>query len=182
MIYITDNFLNKNTFKKLQEYALNSEFQVVDTKLKSFLALKTPEPFISLFKIEGHKLILSFIRKAHKNFDTDLRIHADNKILKQKTSMASVLYLDKGNATPNGTAFYKHKHYGYNLPKDISDEEFDKVLGNDSNNINRWEEKDKIYSRPNRLLVYDSNYFHSKFPKIIEKGERIVLVNFYVKD
>lgn len=135
-----------------------------------------------MLQVEGHEMILSFIRKAYKGFDNEIRIHADNIISGSKTSLAAVLYInDPDGVTPNGTSFWKHTDYGYQLPENISNEEFDRLITEDSNNLSKWSKTDFISAIPNRLLLYNSNYFHSKYPAEIEAGERIVAVAFYKK-
>jgi hypothetical protein len=132
--------------------------------------------------IDGYEVILSFVRSAYKGFDDDLRIHADNIIQGSKTSIATVLYInDEDGVTPNGTAFWEHYIYGRSLPIDCTDEEFNNVIEVDANNRSAWIFKDYISSRPNRMLTYDANYFHSKHPAEITEGIRKVLVTFYTK-
>lgn len=179
MIKVQDNFLSVEEFKSLQHYCFNNDFSIVAAGDKSFSVLETPKQILEKLEIEGQEIIFSFIRSAYKEFDTDLRIHADNIINGHMTSMASVLYVSNEDITPNGTCFYKHNKYGLKLPKDCSAEDFDKLLSEDSNDESKWEKKDIVCAIPNRLLTYDSNYFHSKYPKVIENGTRIVLVCFY---
>lgn len=180
MIEVIDNFLPEEVFKELQDYCYNNKFQIVKAGDKEFSVLNIPDSVISYLDIDGYKPVLGFIRNAYDGFDEDIRIHADNIINGDKTAIASVLYINKSEGvTENGTCFYEHKDYGIKLPEDCSDEEFDNLIINDSNDESKWNRLDYISSRPNRLLTYDSNYFHSKYPKKIEEGERIVLVCFY---
>lgn len=177
MINVIDNFLPQDVFEKLQDYCYTNEFTIVDVEGKKFSALNTPD-FVKEYL--GNGLILSFIRKAYNGFDEDLNIHADNEVYFEKSSMAFVLYINKPEGvTENGTCFYEHNIHGIELPKDCSNEEFDRLIIKDSNDESKWKRLDYISSRPNRLLTYSSNYFHSKYPDKIEEGERIVLVCFY---
>lgn len=179
MIYVKDDYFQPTIFRSLQEYCDN-EFQIVKAGEKEFLTLPTPEKLIPILQMEGQELVLSFIRKCHKDFDFKPRIHADNIIQSHKTSMASVLYINREKGvTPNGTSFYEHEKYGHRLPEDVTDEEFDRLIVDDSHDLDKWKKTDYISARPNRMLVYDSQMFHSRFPHKIEGGERIVLVNFY---
>tara|TARA_R110000772_G_scaffold35637_9_gene85854 strand:+ start:4169 stop:4723 length:555 start_codon:yes stop_codon:yes gene_type:complete len=184
MIFVQDNFFAEKTFIALQKYAKNNPFNIQKAGKKEFSVLQTPDDIIPILNINGHKLVFTFIRKAYKGFDNELRIHADNIINGHKTALASVLYINENEGvTVNGTAFYRHKKYGNKLPEDVTDVEFDRIIREDSNDPLKWEdEKDSISSRPNRRVLYDSNYFHSKFPNEIKEGERIVLVNFYAKE
>ncbi|HYE68021.1 MAG TPA: DUF6445 family protein, partial [Anaerovoracaceae bacterium] len=149
---------------------------------KEFSVLETPLEFLPYFQLPGHEIVLTFIRNAYKGFDDKWRIHADNFIDGHKTSFASVLYINnEEGVTPNGTAFWKHHAHGHRLPDDISKAEFDRLLLEDSNELSKWQQTGFIGSVPNRLLVYDSQMFHSKTPNEITEGTRIVLVTFYKK-
>ena len=180
MIFIQDDYFESETFKMIQEYC-EQEFRIVTAGEKDFSILDTPNELIPLLQVEGYDLILTFIRSAHKEFDTDLRIHADSIINGHKTALAKVFYISGDEVSKNGTAFYKHNHYGKTLPKDVSDEDFDRLINEDSNDHKQWVKQDIVVGIPNRMLTYDSNYFHSKFPSKIERGVRKVLVCFYKK-
>jgi len=180
MINVIDNFLPEEVFKELQDYCYSNEFNIINAGEKQFSVLNIPEALTDYFKFEGLTPVLGFIRNAYNGFDDELRIHADNIINGEKTSIACVLYINKDEGvTDNGTCFYEHLSLGIELPKDCSNEEFDRLIREDSNDEGKWKRLDYISSRPNRLLMYSSNYFHSKYPAKIERGERIVLVCFY---
>jgi len=182
MIFVQDQYFTTETFKALQDYCNNNEFQKVETEGKDFFVLETPKELIPLLQFSGHELVLSFIRMADKNHNTTPSIHADNLINGHKTALASVLYINnEEDVSKNGTAFYSHNYYKRELPENISNEEFDKLLKEDSNDPLKWQIKDIITSVPNRMLTYSSNQFHAKFPSKIERGTRIVLVCFYTK-
>lgn len=182
MILTTNNFLPSDAFYNLQEYCESNIFEVVKVGNKEFSILQTPNWMLPFLQIKGHNLILTFIRRAYNGFDEEPRIHADNIINGEKTALASVLYINNdSNVTENGTCFYEHVKYGNELPIDISDDDFDYLLNNDSNNLNKWSKTTSVQSKPNRRVLYNSNLFHSKYPANIEKGVRIVLVCFYTK-
>jgi len=182
MIKIEDNFIPIHNFNKLQEYCDNNLFEIISYPDKQFSVLKTPEHIIDYLRIDNYEATLSFIRSAYKGFDNELRIHSDNIINGYKTEIATILYVnDEVGVTNNGTAFWRHHKFGDVLPKDCSEEEFNDIISNDSNDISKWKLTDYISSKPNRLLTYDANYFHSKFPNEIEEGIRKVVVTFYRK-
>lgn len=177
-----DNFLPEESFKNLQKYCETNDFKIVDAGGKLFSVLETPEFIINFLKEDDYNLILTFLREAHDGFDDQLRIHADNIIMGKKTALAKVLYVNNPDTvSKNGTAFWKHHKHGNFLPEDVSNEEFDRLIIEDSNNIELWDKTALVESKPNRLLTYNSNQFHSKYPANIEKGKRIVLVAFYSK-
>lgn len=179
MIKIQDNYLPGKTKKKLYDFIDSNEFQLIKLGEKEFSYIETPSFMFPFLEEKDHDLILSFIRRAYKGFDNDLRIHADNIINGFKTSKAKVLYLTGNEVGLNGTCFYSHNIHGRILPKDVSNEEFDRILTEDSNDESKWTSIDFVQAKKNRLLTYNSNYFHSKYPKEIEQGQRIVLVAFY---
>lgn len=180
MILIQDNYFDEKIFSQIKEYA-EQDFQIIKLGEKEFSALPTPTDLLPILNLKGYKLILTFIRSAHKDFDNELRIHADNVINNEKSDLASVFYISGNEVSKNGTAFYKHHYYGKKLPKDISNKDFDQLITEDSKDRKKWTIQDIVVSVPNRMLTYDSNYFHSKFPEKIDTGVRKVMVCFYKK-
>jgi hypothetical protein len=183
MIYIEDDFLPNNLFEELLNHSSN--FNKIDTPGKSFWVKETPEKIQSfilkkLEKIEGKKInnILSFIREAKLNQDDDWRIHNDSIIENQKPERAVVFYIKSEDSGLSGTSFWSHKKYGDVFPNDLNEDEFNRLLTEDSNNSELWDLKSVIGFKENRLLSYPCNYFHSKFPNRFIKP-RIVLVMFY---
>lgn len=182
MVQIHNNFLPEDVFHRLQAYSEQADFKTITVGEKDFSILTTPEEVIPFLEVPGHELFLSFLRRANNDIDTELRIHADNVIEGSKTSLASVLYVNKPHLTSyNGTFFWKHEKYGVELPENVTNEEFDRLIIEDSNDLDKWKPTDKVVSAPNKLLIYNSNLFHSKMPKQIKRGERVVLVSFYRK-
>ena len=182
MITVNDNFLPRKAFEDLQEYCYTNEFQKITAGDKEFLVLDTPRSILEFLRLEGFNLVLTFVRKAHKDFDTNWRIHADNIINGYKTEIASVLYVNNPEGvSDNGTAFWVHDKHGQQLPKDVSEKEFNRLITEDANEPTKWRMDSIVGNIPNRQLTYNSNYFHSKYPNTIEEGERIVLVCFYEK-
>lgn len=181
MFYVQDNYFQKEAFQSIQKYCEN-EFEIVEVGGKKFSLLQTPEQLLQFLQKTGYEITLTFIRSAHKDFDTDLRIHADNIINGKKTALASVFYINSEDEVDrHGTRFHKHHKYGSRLPDNVSNKEFDRLLKEDSNDPEKWTTTDIIIGEPNRMLTYEANYFHSKFPSKIERGTRKVLVCFYAK-
>lgn len=182
MIYVVDNFLPKNLYKELLNYS--DEFKKVEYPDVSFWVKTLPEEFSKyikgrLEKIEGKKIknILCFLREARESQDNKWRIHNDSAIEDQQPDRAIVLYIKASEASLNGTAFWKHKSYGYTY-KESTAEEFNRMLLEDANDKSKWELNSVIGYKDNRLLSYPSEYFHSKYPNEY-KNQRIVLVMFY---
>lgn len=182
MILVQDNCFETETFKSIQDYCNNNEFQKVETEGKDFFVLETPRELIPLLQFVGYELILTFIRVSDKDRDVKLNIHCDGYIQNSKTALASVLYIsDDNEVSETGTSFFEHKSLGIKAPSDLSEQEFNRLLIEDSGDISKWKEKDHISARPNRMLTYDSNMFHAKMPHKTTIGKRIILVAFFKK-
>jgi len=186
MIYIIDNFLDKDFLKVTQNY-LNEPFQKVISGEKDFYVLDSNEDFdkyiLSLLEQkEGVELenILSFFRVATDELDTNWRIHSDLNIKGERPDRAIVLYLSpKELEELHGTAFWEHDIYGKDLPPEITDEEYDRMLKADAEILEKWRLSSVIGYEENRLLSYPSSYFHSKFPNKGWSSGRKVFVMFY---
>jgi hypothetical protein len=179
---IIDDFLPKNVFKELQDYCKENEFKIVQAGEKQFSTLEIPENIYPYLELEGHEIIFAFIRNAYKEFDNTERIHSDGIIMGKQTNKACVLYINNSHGvTKNGTKFYSHKVHGNFLPDHTSEEEFNRLLTEDAGDPRKWKETHFVKSKPNRMLIYNSRYFHGKYPAKIKDGTRIVLVTFYSK-
>jgi hypothetical protein len=183
MIYIKDDFLEESLIELLNKNT--DSFQKVDTPGKSFWVKLPSDDFIGLIcdklgKIENCyiKPILGFFREAKEDQDNDWRIHNDSIIEGQRPDRAIVLYISADNFKDvNGTAFWEHKLYGDKFLEE-SPEKYDKLISEDSNNLDKWTLKTIIGHKQNRLLSYPCNYFHSKYPNEFIDS-RIVFVMFY---
>lgn len=82
-----------------------------------------------------------------------------------------------------GTAFWKHKKHGYRLSSETTNEEYNRLIEIDSNDLSKWELDSVVSTKENRLLIYEANMFHSKYPNVAwsdENGKgRMVLVLFF---
>ncbi len=176
MIKTIDNHLPPLALSDLKNYISENEFQEQKVDDRIFSVMPLPRYLLEFFQIKGQELILAFLRRSNLNYDVTLNIHSDGLVNGRKTSLASVLYLN--NDLETGTQFYKHHIHGLKLPDDVSENEFNRLLIEDSNNISKWTKMDYVAGVENRLVVYDASAFHSKSPQIIN-GERIVAVFFY---
>jgi len=183
MIYIKDDFLDIDLIKCLDND--KTEFQEVKTPGKSFWIKIPSDGFVELVcnkisKIENCIIepIFSFFREAKEGQDNDWRIHNDSIIEGQQPDRAIVLFISEDDyGDLNGTAFWEHRKHGERL-EDITQEEFDKLLIEDSNDRDKWLLKSVIGHKQNRLLSYPCNYFHSKYPNEFVNSRK-VFVMFY---
>jgi hypothetical protein len=183
MIYIKDDFLNEELLNLINSDT--SDFEKVDTPGKSFWVKRASESFINyvcdnISTIEQSKIIpiLGFFREAKEDQDNDWRIHNDSIIEGEQPDRACVLYLsDTKHDGLNGTAFWEHKKHGDRF-ENVSVKEQDRLLIEDSNDLDLWDLKSIIGHKKNRLISYPCNYFHSKYPNEF-LDRRIVFVMFY---
>ena len=187
MIYFVDDFLNKSIFDSIVKDLSSSEFEEYRTPGKSFYVQKPTEQFNNyvlnrLEEIENRGLdsILSFFRVSTDRLDNNWRIHSDLNIEGQNPDRAIVLYISKStNEDLHGTALWSHKKYGKKLPKDTTNEEFDRMITSESENLDMWKLNSVIGYEQNRVISYPANYFHSKYPNKSWRSGREVFVMFY---
>lgn len=182
MIYIKDNFLDTKKFEALQSELASNEYKTVSQGGKDFHIqnahpefVRYVENLLEILENKKVKSILSFFRLAHKDKDSDWRIHADNIINNQLPERAIVLYMSKPPNGLTGTAFWSHYGEGYKLNDATI---FNKILTDDANDIDKWNLESVIGHKENRIVSYPSNYFHSKYPNE-QSDNREVFVMFY---
>jgi hypothetical protein len=187
MINIIDDFLDEDIYESVYQKLSDNEFIEVEVGDKHFwvqYSNKEFDDFIveKLTTIDGvqRECLLGFFRVATEEFDTDWRIHADSKVGDIRPERALVLYISPSTKEGlHGTAFWKHKKVGYKMPDDVTNEEADRFLLEEANNLDNWELSSVVGYRPNRALMYPSVYFHSKYPNTGWKEGRMVYVMFY---
>ena len=187
MIYCIDDFLDKDIFKKTKDQLDSKEYFEYKTPGKSFWIQETSPEFIihivnKLSEVEKKSIepILGFFRVSNEDVDTGWRIHSDLNIAGQKPDRAIVLYMSAKEVNQlHGTAFWDHKHYGKSLPKNTTNEEYDRMILNEAENLDMWTLSSVVGYEQNRLISYPAHYFHSKYPNKSWKNGREVFVMFY---
>jgi hypothetical protein len=187
MIYVVDNFLDIDFYnlysRKLKE---GSNTEVILGN-KSFYVQPADDQFVNIVcdllsgvEKKTVKPILAFFRCATDKLDNDWRIHSDFIIDGQKPDRACVLYMSKSPLQGlNGTALWVHHKYGKELPDDVTAEEFDRMILDESEDLTKWRLQSVIGNEPNRVISYPANYFHSKYPSTSWAEGRYVFVMFY---
>jgi len=187
MIYIKDDFLDKDFFDVVNDHVNSNEFLETDVGNAFFYTQESNDDFneymlSKLEKIEQRKLtnVLAFFRVATDKLDTSWRIHSDLNVNGERPDRAIVLYLSPKERTDlHGTAFWEHNMYGKDLPLGITDDQYDSTINIDANDLDKWSLKSVVGYEPNRLLSYPANHFHSKFPNKGWEEGRKVFVMFY---
>ena len=151
-IRIYDNLICKDDtlFDNIEfkEYVIGDDTFTLYFSSKINKVMQKELEYYSKSKIVLH---MGFMRISTTNIDTKKRIHTD---LGMKGKYACVYYVNI-NGQDTGTKFYVHNKYGHKLPKDVSIEEHDRLLEEESDNPDMWEEDIVVKGRNNRLLLYD---------------------------
>ena len=187
MIYFVDDFLEHDLFEGITNNLNNDEYREYKTPGKSFWVQESSEEFNNyvlqkLEKIEGNKLenILGFFRISNDVVDTNWRIHSDLNIQGEQPDRALVLYMSPREINElHGTALWRHKVYGKSLPKKTTNEEFDRMIVKEAENLDMWTIDSVVGYEQNRAISYPAHYFHSKYPNKSWKEGRQVFVMFY---
>ncbi len=187
MIYVDDDFLDVETLDSVITYLTENEFKKLTAGDKDFWCQMSNDDFdayvLSKLEMKEQKelrSVFSFFRVSNDELDTDWRIHADTVIMGEQPERAIVLYLsDSYSDGLHGTAFWEHVDMGYAQPLDVTDDEFDEILLRDSDDLDKWSLNSVVGYKPNRLVSYPCNYFHSKYPNKSWKEGRVVFVMFY---
>ena len=187
MIYLKDNFIEEKLFNSIKNKLNSNPYENIRAGEKDFhLQWATPEfdthVISKLEELEHRKLfkVFSYFRVSTDQLDTDWRIHSDLIINQQKPDRAAVLYFShEGGVDLNGTAFWDHKVYGEKLPLGTTDEEYDRMITKEAENLDMWKLNTVVGYKQNRLVSYPANYFHSKYPNESSKEGRQIFVIFY---
>jgi len=190
--FIIDNVLEVGAFKKYQEYLQNtSVYRTLEVDDKKFFVTDVPfglqESIVSVLSSVHNKeikVLLSTIRKATKFLDKDWGIHADWDVgVGEVPQYGAVYYISENNEELNGTALWRHKKHGYEMPNSFSREDKLDITNKSYHDIDDWELSSVIGGKENRLVTYPAEYFHSKFPKqawgTTPKDSRLILALFY---
>ena len=187
MIYVIDDFIEKEFFNIASSHLRETPFVKQIVGGKDFYVLDPPESFVTyvihkLQQTEHRKLrpILSFFRESTDELDITWRIHSDLNIKGEKPDRAIVLYMSPRKIEElHGTALWEHQVHGRQLPEDTTDEEYDRMISVDAENLDMWRLSSVVGYEANRLVSYPSSYFHSKYPNVSWEEGRKVFVMFY---
>ena len=187
MVYFIDNFLPNYVLKETIQDLSTQDYEELVTPGKSFYIQKPTQSFMNTI-IEGLSIveqtvispIVGFFRISNDMLDTNWRIHSDLNILGEKPDRALVLYISpRKRDSLHGTALWRHKTYGKSLPKGTTNEEFDRMIIKEAENLDMWTLDSVIGYNQNRAISYPADYFHSKYPNKSWKEGREVFVMFY---
>lgn len=172
-LIVIDNFLTENEFQLVLQDAMSGTYSGVKIHGEVYGGIspcKVPFNWDKL-PVDATASRLEMYRCAVDEEDLVTWIHADNGM---NMSYAFVFYIHRNDNGVTGTAFWKHKHLGINhlsnkwineLKNDSILEEMLECLDQDGQESDMWTMEDYVSFVPNRLIIYPTNRFHSRFPK-----------------
>lgn len=192
-VIFIDDVLDSAEFENLKQYCFEDRrFTALEKGDHIYYVANAPQNIIDKIHTEIESIyntkiknIVCFLRLASSVFDTDLRIHCDNGNVGTDfaPTHGGVFYITYGKNDINGTAFWQHNKYGYVCPTDFTDKDIQEKIMCDKEDVTKWNLNTIIGGLPNRLVCYPSQYFHSKYPRVMNgihpKDSRIVMVVFF---
>jgi len=192
-IIISDNVLAPEDFLNLKkECTENIKFEGVERGDHIYFVAETPK-FLeekilqTLQEIHQKKIdvAISFLRIANSKIDVNWRIHCDNGNVggKFNPTHGAVFYITHDPNNLNGTAFWKHKKFGYTCPDHFNNQEIQNKIMIDKEDPIKWDLSTIVGGVENRMVTYPAKYFHSKYPRVMPgkdtQDSRIILAMFY---
>lgn len=165
---IFDNF--HPVAKPIAAFAKTIKYETVEHEGHSYRGIGrgySPEMFYDLLSVALGRTItpkMEFFRLGTKEEAPTTYIHADNACAKN----AAVWYLsDAPDDLVSGTAFWRHRASGrYELSEsDRTDADLLASLDADGADEAKWQMVGLVGQKFNRLVIYPSNLFHSRYPK-----------------
>ncbi len=174
-LIILDNFLPEREYRLVHQDAVCKKYSGVAYMGDVYGGIANPSiPFrwsVLNQKLGGGVIPgINMYRCSLDESDLVTWIHADTGMISE---YAFVYYLSNSNQF-SGTAFWNHKDLGIStlsseLIKEWKDdsilEEMLVSLDQDGMEMDMWKMEDFAIAKPNRLIVYPTSRFHSRFPK-----------------
>lgn len=197
-LLVGENFLEDPY--AVRRWALSREVRIEDyhgEKWPGIIADWGMYPTHRLSEFMGFEVqsCLSFFRLNTEEETTPSRIHADDIVL--GSEWASVIYLctPEQELTQNtGTALWRHlptlhdgrpslEYAAVNSPSGNPYDLYD-IIDEDGHDESKWQLRGMAGMKNNRIVVYPSHLFHSRFPRESVVGNtketgRLVWVNFF---
>lgn len=161
-------------FLKIRQQALDAGFGTQTgpdgLEYTGICPLEAPELIEGIEKAIAHKIVpkLSCFRLNLAGEKPHSWIHSDDIC----AQYASVLYMNLPKQCQGGTAFWRHKGIGVDsMPteEDVQSCGFDtkwfcNMMQKEWNDLTWWEQSGFVGMKSNRLLVYPTSMFHSRYP------------------
>lgn len=176
VLTIVDDFLREDVFHYIRQELFIHGFTTevikegkdLPTAVYENVQLKyMPTDFaIGIEQLMGRpiKMHQQAFRLGYENSQLHNLVHADHCC----AQLAAVYYMNLPKDCQGGTAFWKHKWHGWDMMP--TKEQLDEVgytlamLGEDWHDVSAWDMVTLAGMKTNRLIVYPTNAFHSRWP------------------
>jgi hypothetical protein len=166
---VVDDFLPPSLFEAVQQFARTATYGTVEYQGHQFAGVARDTDFglqEMLQQLTGEALLpmLSYFRLGLANEPPEARnaIHADTSV---DAEFATVLYLADPRTEAGGTAFWRHPWLGRDTVPDNPPAALVDRLNRDGLDWSKWEPQTMVAEKSNRLLIYPTRYFHSRWPQ-----------------
>ena len=172
LVEVYDEFFSDSDIEKRIQYAETAKYETHEydgVRYKEIHPLPSDRQVVKELEYiyEGTFEGFHVLRRGHNPTGW---IHADTNC----GAMAGVLYLtDHSDLT--GTAFWSHHKYGQRA--DMTDKAQIAEVNADANDPTKWNLVKVVKGLKNRMLVYDSQLFHSVWPRF-GPADRLVQCSF----
>lgn len=199
LIWTRDDVLPLDVFLDLRKCALEADYETVVHLGTPWTGIAPIEPGESfelkkedIFWLEAEKIMgvalersgFGFFRINRKTDKPPTYVHADDEISKY----SAILYLTPPLFPQSGTAFWRHRktgmvhwperhhleHFGMDDAQQFIDDGMDQT---------KWEMLRLVEAQPNRLLIFQSRLFHSRYPYFgwgdNPKNARLIVATFF---
>lgn len=190
-LLVKDNFLPDP--ERVRQEALTTPFGDYigpDSELYQHVQVRPNEEFSEILSEAVGAKVSQSLTLFRINYAGELPtnpVHSDQCC----SAFACVLYLNKPEDCRGGTAFWRNKATGWDsMPTEAAirskgkspKREYSKIVG-DGDNLNGWEQTSLTDMKFNRMIIYPSRRFHSRFPieafgNTVENG-RLIWVSFF---
>lgn len=172
-VHVIENFMEDPIAER--EKALASTYKTVEHNGLNYRGISLQEDKESYEKIQkvfGFEKVTfeCFYRRYMAGEENETYIHNDSNI----STITGVLFLNEPSQCRGGTAFWKHKLYGWDCQptkeeieaKGLRDtkELWDKVYQDGFEEF-KWQMTDYVPLAFNRLILFGGKRFHSRYPK-----------------
>jgi hypothetical protein len=172
-LVVVENFLADPSLER--ERALKAVYETREHNSLTYRGIaetEDAEQFEKLTKLIGCEKakIKCYWRRYLEDEENETYIHADMDI----GAITGILYLNTPEQCYGGTAFWKYRPYGWpTVPSEaqlydvgLKNEKplFDRLLSDGQDEF-LWEMIEYVPMEFNRLLLFDSIHFHSRYPK-----------------
>lgn len=169
---ILDDFLPPGRCEEIRQQVLDDGFTTVYHEDPPVpypnvnMSVSAPEVAEGLSKALGAKIAIKIqaFRLGFKDSHLHNLVHADHL----ESYWAGVLFLNPTEQSQGGTAFWRHKKHGWDAMP--TQDQLDaagytlKELGADWHRSGAWEMVSLAGMKENRMIIYPSQMFHSRWP------------------